>query len=191
MAQPAQCILVFIFTHPCVQLGFSVHLGSDKPGPIRRPFWPPQLSTECDDRTSLCSPRNLLVNFSVLCINCTLERSAVVAPGHDYRCHRFSRHFSGLHQDLPTTEETTGPHTSPSSRATEKKLAKHGEVQEDSIRHDVGLRDFCHLLPALLYRGFDYRCQTHASNHVHPELQLHSPASELVFEPFHLLHAAA
>ena len=70
-----------------------------------------------------------------------------------------------LHQDLPpfTSSADSTPSSRPSA-ATGRKHTEHGEVQENSVRHDVDLRASPDLLPPLLVHGrIHCSCRTDSS----------------------------
>ena len=132
-----------------------------------------------------------MVVFTVLRINWSLELLGVVWYYGNRFDHRFPRHHRGLYQDLPPSEVPASPIPQCSTSTAEKALAEYGEVQENSVRHDVGVRGIPRLLHALLDHRRGHRCKTHAPDRLHPGIRLHIAAAELLFEPVHLLPATA
>ena len=144
--------LVIVFHRGDVQRSFALDFGSDQPGPIRRFVLPPQVSPDCDDPASLCSARLHLGSCPALGSRVAPEPWTVACSNRRWRWPDPVRNFRSVRENI--LPFASSEHWAPSSRpsaATGGKHTEHGEVQKNSVRHDVGLRACPGLLPPFLF----------------------------------------
>ena len=149
------------------RLVLALDFSSDKSGPIR----PLCFSSSSINRLwrpgDLRSARLHLGSCNALCSYIRHKLWIVVCSLSSWHCHPSSRHFCCLHQDLAPF--TSAAHSTPIFRRSPTpggKHIEHGEVQENSVRYDNGLRAAPHLLlPFLMYGRLEnsYRKDTHVS----------------------------
>ena len=188
------CSLQVIRVHrDHVQQCFPLHFGSNKFGPIRCFFLPPQVSPDCDDQANLSSARLHLGSCPAVGPRITFRQRIVACSWHYCLCHRSYRRLCCLYQDLPpiASSADSTPSSQPSA-ATSREHTEHGEVQENSVRHDVDLRASHGLLCSFLVCGYiQISDRKDSPEWVFVGLQLLACIAEFSLEPFRLPFAAA